>query len=114
MNRGFVLLPSCTTLANLFLNFYFQFIFDWFTRFCAVKLIENIDTQSSSWSESLKSFWFGLTTDRIEDHQASNDSDFVYLKADIDCSTAHVPVLSIRLCGQLYTVFYIQGFVDIL
>ena len=39
---------------NLFLNFYFRFVFDWFTRFYAVNIIENIDTQSSSWSESLK------------------------------------------------------------
>ena len=59
MNRGLVLLPSCAVLANLFLNFYFWFVFDWFTRFYAVKIIENIDTQSSSWSESLKRFSFG-------------------------------------------------------
>ena len=63
--QGACLLPSCTALANLFLNSYFRFIFDWFTRFYAVKIIENIDRQSSSWSESLKSFWFGLATDRI-------------------------------------------------
>ena len=38
---------------------------------------------------------------------------FFYLFQLIDCSTAHVPVLSIRLCGLLYTMFYIQGFVDV-
>ena len=31
-------------------------------------------------------------------------------RLSLDCSTAHAPVLSIRLCGQLYTMFYIQGF----
>ena len=31
----------------------------------------------------------------------------------VDCPTTHGPVLSIRLCGQLYTMFYIQGFVDV-
>ena len=52
-------------IGDLFLDFYFRFVFDCFTRFYAVKIIENIDTQSSSWSESLKSFWFSLATDCI-------------------------------------------------
>ena len=58
MNREHVLLPLCTALANLFVNFYFRFVFDGFTRFYAVKIIENIDTQSSSWSEKA----FGLVS----------------------------------------------------
>ena len=63
--QGAFLLPLCTALVNLFLNFYFRFVFDWFTKFYAVKIIENIDTQSNSWLELLKSFRFGLATDHI-------------------------------------------------
>ena len=65
--------------GDFVLELYFRFVFDWFTRFYAVNIIENIDMQSSSLSESLKSC--GLVSQQT---------------AFLDFSTAHALVLSIR------------------